>query len=201
MSQTTVIEGVRGPAGERVLARRSSRRRRTVSITRREGDLVLAIPASFTARQERDWARRMIATLSAKESRRGPARASDADLMRLAQRLSRECLEGRARPSSVRWSSRQQHRWGSCTPSTGEIRLSERLRDMPAHVLEYVMVHELAHLLVDGHGPEFWALAQRYPRTEHARGFLEGVSFASQRGLEPIEGEADAMEAADALVD
>ena len=70
----------------------------------------------------------------------------------------------------------QERRWGSCTPSTGTIRLSDRLREMPSYVVDYVLVHELVHLLVPGHGPDFWALVARYPLTERARGFLDGVS-------------------------
>lgn len=182
MPELTEHEGVRGPQGERVLVRRSARRRRTVSITRREGDLVVSMPASFGSRQERHWVRSMIEQLQRKELTRGPARSSDEDLMRLAHRLSDAHLGGRAHPASVSWSTRQQRRWGSCTSSTGEIRLSARLRPMPQHVLEYVLVHELTHLLVDDHSAEFWALVDNYPRTAHARGFLEGVSFAQQYG-------------------
>jgi hypothetical protein len=55
---------------------------------------------------------------------------------------------------------------------------------MPHWVRDYVLVHELAHLLVPGHGPDFWALVQRYPRTERARGYLDGVSAAAQLELE-----------------
>jgi predicted metal-dependent hydrolase len=191
MPELTEHEGVRGPQGERVLVRRSARRRRTVSITRRDGDLVVSMPASFGARQERHWVRSMIEQLQRKELKRGPARSSDEDLMRLAQRLSDAHLGGRARPTAVAWSGRQQHRWGSCTSSTGEIRLSARLRPMPQHVLEYVLVHELTHLLVDDHSAEFWALVDNYPRTAHARGFLEGVSFAQQHGTGGPAGPGD----------
>lgn len=45
---------------------------------------------------------------------------------------------------------------------------------MPEYVLDYVLLHELAHLLVPDHGPRFWALLEAYPRTERARGYLEG---------------------------
>jgi predicted metal-dependent hydrolase len=39
-------------------------------------------------------------------------------------------------------------------------------------VLDAVIVHELAHLVHLGHTPEFWELANRYPKTERAYGFL-----------------------------
>ena len=53
---------------------------------------------------------------------------------------------------------------------------------MPAWVVDYVLLHELAHLLETGHTPTFWRLVERYPRAERARGFLEGMALAS--GLE-----------------
>jgi hypothetical protein len=76
----------------------------------------------------------------------------------------------------------QGSRWGSCTPSDGTIRLSSRLQGMPPWVVDYVLLHELAHLAVPGHGPRFWALLESYPRTERARGYLEGV--AATAGLD-----------------
>ncbi len=80
----------------------------------------------------------------------------------------------------MRWANNQEHRWGSCTVTDGSIRISTRLRGMPEWVLDYVLLHELAHLLHAGHGPEFWALLEAYPRTERAKGFLEGVTFAGE---------------------
>jgi hypothetical protein len=56
---------------------------------------------------------------------------------------------------------------------------------MPAWVVDYVLVHELAHLLVPGHGPEFWAVVDAFPRTERARGYLEGFATASGLQLDP----------------
>ena len=72
---------------------------------------------------------------------------------------------------------------------------------MPAWVVDYVLVHELAHLLVPGHGADFWELVSAYPRCERARGYLEGVSAASGLGLgneDEDEDEDDADVAEDA---
>jgi hypothetical protein len=168
-----------------VEVRRSRRRRRTVSAYREEGRTVVLIPATFTRRQEQEWVATMVARLERQDGRRRP---SDAALARRATELSQRYLNGRARPSSVAWVDNQTSRWGSCTPLDGTIRISSRLRGMPSWVLDYVLLHELAHLLQPRHGPQFWALLADFPRTERARGFLEGV--AATAGLR-IDGDWD----------
>lgn len=163
--------------------RRSARRRKTVSAFYEDGRAVVAIPAAFTAEEERHWVGRMVQRLERKQRRLRP---SDADLLARCRRLSAEYLDGRATPQSVSWVSNQRSRWGSCTTSTGTIRISDELQGMPDWVVDYVLVHELAHLRVAGHGPDFWALVERYPRTERARGFLHGVTWARRlAGAEP----------------
>ncbi|WP_283135636.1 M48 metallopeptidase family protein [Rhizohabitans arisaemae] len=161
---------------ESVEVRRSSRRRRTVSAYRDGDKTVVLIPAGLSRSDEEQWVRRMLDRLAAKEKRRRP---SDDDLVLRAKDLSHRYLDGRAHPDSVRWVDNQNHRWGSCTPDQGTIRLSTRLRGMPSWVVDYVLIHELAHLIVPSHGPRFWALVERYPKAERARGFLEGFSLAA----------------------
>lgn len=161
---------------DEVVVRRSRRRVRTVTAFREDGRTVVAIPARFTRTQEREWVVRMVTKLVAQERRRRP---SDEKLAARAQTLSERYLGGRARPSSVAWVSNQGRRWGSCTPADGTIRISTRVQGMPTWVLDYVLLHELTHLLHAGHGPEFWAALDAYPRTDRARGFLEGVAHAT----------------------
>lgn len=161
-----------------VEVRRSGRRKSTVSAYRDGDRTVIAIPARFTRAQEREWVGRMLARLADKERRRRP---SDTELAGRAADLSERYLGGIARPTSVRWAPNQGRRWGSCTMADRSIRLSTRLRGMPAWVLDYVLLHELAHLIHAGHGPGFWELLEVYPRTERARGFLEGVTFMQER--------------------
>ncbi|MFF1828665.1 M48 family metallopeptidase [Paenarthrobacter sp. NPDC058040] len=174
--------------GAPVIVRRSTRRRRTVAAFWEDGNAVVAIPASFTKAQEREWVRRMLAKLKAKGERRGSGEgrrrpSSDAALAQHAALLSRIYLGGRAVPTSVRWVTNQNSRWGSATPADGTIRLSHKLRPMPQWVIDYVLLHELAHLLVAGHNAAFWRLLDAYPETDRAKAFLEGVSFATSRGL------------------
>lgn len=168
--------------------RRSRRRVRTVSAWRDGGRTVVAIPARFTRAQEREWVERMLGRLAAQERRRRP---SDEQLARRARELARRYLDDRAVPSSVAWSPHQGRRWGSCTPSDGSIRISDRLQGMPRWVVDYVLVHELAHLVHPGHDDEFWATVERYPQTQRARGYLEGYVFAQTRRSGDDDGSPD----------
>jgi predicted metal-dependent hydrolase len=187
------------PEGPIVEVRRSRRRRRTVSAYREDDRVVVMIPARLSAKEEREWVTTMLERLEKSEKRRRP---SDAGLKRRASELSNRYLGGLARPLTVRWVDNQNSRWGSCTPSDRSIRLSARLQGMPSWVIDYVLVHELAHLIESGHTPAFWAWVDRYPKAERAKGFLEGVACASHLGLEAAppdcsEEGAAAMVAAD----
>ncbi|MBY8874440.1 M48 family metallopeptidase [Micromonospora sp. PLK6-60] len=170
------MAAVRKPVVE---VRRSQRRRRTVSAYRDGERVVVLIPDQFSRAEESEWVDRMLARLAAREGRLA---RSDAELLVRATRLIALYLADhgpQAVPASVRWVTNQNGRWGSCTPADRTIRISHRLQDMPEWVIDYVLVHELAHLIVPSHNARFWALVGRYPKTERARGYLEGVAAAS----------------------
>ncbi|MEH1168013.1 M48 family metallopeptidase [Micromonospora sp. CPCC 205539] len=165
-----------------VEVRRSQRRRRTVSAYRDGERVVVLIPDQFSRAEESEWVDRMLARLAAREGRLA---RSDADLLARATRLIELHLGGygaKAVPASVRWVTNQNGRWGSCTPADRSIRISHRVQDMPEWVIDYVLLHELAHLIVPSHNARFWALVGRYPKAERARGYLEGVAAASGPG-------------------
>ena len=136
---------------------------------------MVLIPARMSRAEERRWVATMLDRLERQE-RRG--RPSDPELLERALVLSDRYFSGRARPTSVRWAADQRRRWGSCSVDEGSIRLSTRLQGMPAWVVDYVLLHELAHLLEASHGPDFWALLAGYPDLDRAKAFLEGVGWA-----------------------
>jgi len=160
---------------------RSARRRKTVSASLAGDVLEIRMPQGLTARQEQDW----VLQMEERILRRATARvtASDADLRRRADELNRNLFSGRLQ-FSIRWVDNQNRRWGSCTPATRQVRISQRLSRMPGFVLDYVIVHEMAHLVHPNHSPSFWALVRRYPLTERARGFLMGWARAAGEDLD-----------------
>lgn len=143
---------------------RSAKRRKSVQARFVDGVLRVSIPAWMSRAEEERWVAEMVARVE---------RGRSAEAIDLTARAA--SLAGRyglPRPSSITWVGNQESRWGSCTPATGSVRISSRLAGWPSWVLDYVVVHELAHLIESGHGPRFWDLVARYPRAERARGFL-----------------------------
>lgn len=149
----------------RVKVIRSANRHKTVSSRVAGGVIEIRIPAWMSDFDEaevvNDFCRRF-------EERR---RCWEVDLGARARDLAARF--DLPEPRSIRWSTRQSRRWGSCRPSVGEILISHRLTEVPPWVLDYVIVHELAHLVESGHSAAFGALVARYPLTERAIGYLD----------------------------
>lgn len=141
----------------------------------REGDkTIVLMPAHLSKAAEAEHVRSLVERLDRREQK---VRPSDDELMTRAGQLNRTWFGGRAEPSSVRWVTTMDKRWGSCTSGDRSIRLSHRLRGMPTYVVDYVLVHELAHLIEPNHSRAFWALVDAFPEAERAKGFLDGVSW------------------------
>ncbi|MHB0858897.1 MAG: M48 metallopeptidase family protein [Anaerolineae bacterium] len=110
--------------------------------------------------------------------------STDAELQKRAVRLNEALFGGTLRWRSIRFVGNQNTCFGSCTPGRGTLRISDRLAQVPDFVLDYVIVHELAHLLVPNHTRPFWDLVYRYERTERARGYLMALQMESDESPE-----------------
>jgi len=76
---------------------------------------------------------------------------------------------------------RMKTRWGSCNHARGHIRLNTELVKKPRHLLEYVVVHEIAHLIAPTHDERFIALLdEHFPRWREARAELNSLPLATQ---------------------
>lgn len=109
------------------------------------------------------------------------AARDDADCEALARRaLQRRALQlfaerldlyakGMGRPPPCLGLSNARTRWGSCSANTG-IRINWRLIHLPLALIDYVIAHELAHLVEMNHSPRFWELVNSiYPDYRNAR--------------------------------
>ncbi|HEX2274125.1 MAG TPA: M48 family metallopeptidase [Acidimicrobiales bacterium] len=148
----------------RVEVIRSRRRRKTVQASEQGGVVRVLVPATMSKADEEQWVAHMVDRLTRRRATAGTDLAARATVLAARYRLPR--------PAEVRWVDNQRSRWASCSPGDGVIRVSSRLAGFPSWVVDYVLVHEMAHLVEPGHNREFWALVNRYRRAERARGFL-----------------------------
>jgi predicted metal-dependent hydrolase len=190
------------PAPPEVVVRRSARRKRTVTAYRERDTIVVVLPEGMSKRDEQRHVSDLLKKVLAREAK-AAALQGDVGLAERARALAARYLDPQVGhpvvPASVVWVRNQQQRWGSCTPSTGTIRLSSRLQPMPGWVVDYVLLHELAHLVEPAHSGRFWALVGGYPQAEQAKGFLKG--YLAGRGLSVGRGETDSDDHCDIDVD
>ena len=159
---------------------RSTRRRRTISARLDGNRLIVQVPAGLSPDEERAWALKLGSRIL--KTRRRRELNQEGDLSARAQALNERYFEGKLRFVDIRYVTNQQHRYGSCTPSQGTIRISDRIAKVPPWVRDAVLVHELAHLAEANHSRRFWRLANRYPLMERARGYLMALGMDEDGG-------------------
>ena len=73
---------------------------------------------------------------------------------------------------SIKFVTNQKKRYGSCTFKTKSIRISDRLTKVPKWVQDYVIIHELAHLIYPNHNKKFREKVNQYKYAERSKGYL-----------------------------
>jgi predicted metal-dependent hydrolase len=159
---------------------RSHRRRKTSQARILEdGTVEVRVPAHLSSKEVDEVVERLRIRLERRKLRANLN--TDGHLQRRARELIGKYFDGELRLKSINYVTNQAHRFGSCSPSAGSIRISHRVAGLPGWVRDYVIIHELAHLKEPNHSPRFWSMVERYPKAERARGYLMAV------GLEPVE--------------
>lgn len=166
---------------------RSKRRRRSVSAELVGTTLKVSIPAWMTQREEERSVDEMVRRFTRYVA------TTEIDLADRARTLA--ARYGLPLPDHIEWASNLKAVWGLCTPEDRSVRISERLVGFPSWVLDYVIIHELAHLSVSGHNRDFWALVRKFPKTERAIGYLMAKSGTDD--VEPSDNERSDVETRD----
>ncbi|MGZ4692783.1 MAG: M48 metallopeptidase family protein [Acidimicrobiales bacterium] len=151
---------------------RSTRRRKTVQAVLSDGVIRVHVPARMSDREVDTYVAELVPRLERR------ARSDHIDLAQRASTLAKRYQL--PMPASIEWAENQRRRWGSCETRSHRIRISGQLAECPPWVLDYVIVHELTHLVHADHSPAFTALVDRYPRAERARGYLMAKAERTQ---------------------
>lgn len=108
------------------------------------------------------------------------------NLREICQKLNQEYFWGQIDVKSIGYSTNQTTKWGVCNYKNKTILISHRLSQMPTWVRDYVIVHEMVHLLHPNHSKRFWKKVRRYRLSERARGYLiaKGGDDADESDIE-----------------
>jgi predicted metal-dependent hydrolase len=159
---------------------RSSKRKKTISAREVESVIHLYLPVGLSREEEFNyvqWAKKRFESLRRKKELK--AENADEVLEQRARELNKRYFGSELSWTQICYTTEQNARtFGTCSTEGKTIRISDRLRKMPKFVHDYVVVHELAHLKVPGHGHEFWKLVNKYPKTERARGYLMAIGMS-----------------------
>lgn len=110
------------------------------------------------------------------------------NLSAIAQRLNHKYFDGKIEVESIEYSAQQDKQFGSCNCKAKTIRISHRLAGMPEWVRDYVIIHEMVHILQSNHSQTFWNLVSRYKLAERARGYLLAKGFEEkEEGADIVE--------------
>jgi len=149
---------------------RSRRRRRTVS-ARLQGDTLLVYAPLMLSPMRLD---RIVAGFKAKFEKKKLKNELERkhSLFDIASRLNKKYFANQLKINSIEYVTNQSRKFGCCNYNSGNIRIAHRIGLMPAWVRDYVIIHEMAHLIEPNHSRAFWDIVSRYRLAERARGFL-----------------------------
>lgn len=156
--------------------KRSKRRKNTVEAKFVQDKLVIYLPYGMGESDEKKWIDKM--TRWGNNHKKRKEFNNDSQLLDRSQKLNKKYFNGDL-DFSIKFVENQKTKFGSCTIKTKSIRISDRLAKMPQWVQDYVIIHELAHILYPNHSQKFWEKVNQYKYAERARGYLIAVGILS----------------------
>lgn len=149
---------------------RSSRRRRTVS-ARLVKDLLLVNAPAILSEERLD---KIVADFKLKFEKKILKTELDKqqNLVDIAAKVNEKYFGNRLKVNSIEYVTTQNSKFGCCNYRSGRICISHKIGLMPEWVRDYVVFHEMAHLIEPNHSKKFWEIVARYKLAERARGYL-----------------------------
>jgi predicted metal-dependent hydrolase len=157
---------------------RSKRRRKTVQAKIVDNSLRIYLPAGLTKNEESKWINQMKERILKKQRRYELNNTTD--LKKRAEVINDQYFDGKL-TFSIQFVTNQNTKHGSCTPASKRIRIADDIADYPAYVQDYLIMHELTHLIYPNHSKGFWEKVNEYPHVERAKGFLHASEFFSKK--------------------
>lgn len=149
---------------------RSSRRLRTVSARLVKDTLLVRAPLMLSE-QRLD---KVVSGFKLKFERKKLKQGLDKNqnLIDIAAKFNEKYFDNKLKINSIEYVIDQNSKFGCCNYRTANIRISHRIGLMPEWVRDYVVIHEMAHLIEPNHSKSFWDIVYRYKLSERARGYL-----------------------------
>ena len=166
---------------------RSNRRKRTISARLAGGVLSVYAPRDVSDAELKKVIDKFKKRLHKRKIKRELDKTQD--LTSVAERLNKEYFDSRLKIKAIEYTTNQNKIFGCCNYRSRKIRISYRLSEMPYWVRDYVIIHEMAHLIEPNHSKTFWDIVSRYRLTERARGYLMAKGLDSEEGPDDIEQE------------
>lgn len=149
---------------------RSPNRKKTIQARMVGETLEVHLPLGMNPEEERKAIEEMKQKI---EKRRLKRKINEDDYLgKRFDEFNKKYFQGKLKINSIKFVTNQEKQRGSCTPGNATIRISHKLLGMPEWVLDYLIMHEMTHLVHPDHSKAFWEKVGEYKYTERARGFL-----------------------------
>ena len=158
---------------------RSDRRKKTISARLVEDTIHINVPANTSEVHLKE----LISNFKKRFERRKLKKELNAkqDLKSVVGRLNERHFDSRLKVNKIEYATDQYKKFGCCNYKSKTIRISHQLIEMPPWVRDYVIFHEMAHIIEPNHSSAFWKIISRYRLAERARGYLMAKGFETER--------------------